>query len=117
MNTSLQQLALQTAIGLGLGLISAGAAQAVDTQRITVNGMVCAFCAQGIEKRLLALPQAQAVYVNLQRKIVAVQAREGATLDEARLRSEITDAGFDVVKIEPSSDTVDAIRAAMKARK
>jgi copper chaperone CopZ len=91
------------------------AAQAADTRKLTVNGMVCAFCAQGIEKRLQALPATQAVYVNLGQKIVAVQAKDGQTLDEARLKHEVTEAGYDVVKVEASTQTVDAIRAEMKA--
>ena len=90
--------------------------QAADTTRLTINGMVCAFCAQGIERRLLALPQTKAVYVNLSRKVVAVEARDGQVFDEAKLRSEIVDAGFAVVKLEASSDSVATIRAAMKAR-
>ncbi len=94
----------------------ASSVHAADTTRLTVNGMVCAFCAQGIERRLLALPQTKAVYVNLARKVVAVEAREGQVFDEAQLRSEIVDAGFTVVKLEASSDSVAAIRAAMRAR-
>jgi copper chaperone CopZ len=91
--------------------------QAADTRKLTVNGMVCAFCAQGIEKRLTALPATQSVYVNLGQKVVAVQAKPGQTLDDAKLRHEVTEAGFDVIKIEVSAQTVDAIRAEMKAAK
>jgi copper chaperone CopZ len=92
-------------------------AQAAETRKLTVNGMVCAFCAQGIEKRLTALPSTQAVYVNLGQKVVAVQAKSGQTLDEAQLRHEVTEAGYDVVKIETSTQTVEAIRAELKGRK
>jgi copper chaperone CopZ len=101
-----------------LALVAASvAAQAADTRKLTVNGMVCAFCAQGIEKRLQALPSTQSVYVNLGKKIVAVQAKDGQELDEAKLKHEITEAGYDVVKVESSTQTVDAIRAEMKAPK
>ena len=91
------------------------AAQAADTRKLTVNGMVCAFCAQGIEKRLQALPATKAVYVNLGQKIVAVQAKDGQALDEAKLKHEISEAGYDVIKVEASTQTVEAIRAEMKA--
>jgi cation transport ATPase len=97
--------------------VAAATSANADTRKLTVNGMVCAFCAQGIEKRLTALPQTQAVYVNLGQRIVAVQAKAGQTLDEATLRREVTEAGYDVVKLESSPLTVDAIRAEMKARK
>jgi copper chaperone CopZ len=98
-------------------LASALAAQAAETTKLTVNGMVCAFCAQGIEKRLSALPQTQAVYVNLGQKIVAVQAKDGQQFDQAVLKHEITEAGYDVVKVEAVPQTVDAIRAEMKKSK
>ena len=41
--------------------------------------MVCAFCAQGIEKRLSKLPAAKAVFVDLKQKVVAVEAKDGQT--------------------------------------
>jgi copper chaperone CopZ len=96
---------------------SALAVHAAETKKLTVNGMVCAFCAQGIEKRLSALPQTQAVYVNLDKRVVAVQAKEGQQLDDAVLKHEITEAGYDVVKVEAVAQTVEAIRAELKARK
>jgi copper chaperone CopZ len=96
---------------------SALAVQAAETKKVTVNGMVCAFCAQGIEKRLSALPQTQAVYVNLDKRVVAVQAKEGQQLDDAVLKHEITEAGYDVVKVEAVAQTVDAIRAELKTKK
>jgi len=69
-------------IALLLVLLSiTAAAQATQTITAQVNGMVCAFCAQGIEKKARALPQTQDVYVNLNKKIVAVQIKEGETLD------------------------------------
>ena len=82
-----------------------------NTTRVTVNGMVCAFCAQGIEKRLFRLPATKAVFVDLKQKIVAVEAKEGMSLDQKLLQSEIVDAGYDVVKLEASSATVEQIRA------
>jgi copper chaperone CopZ len=106
-----------TLLALVASALVAQAAQAAETKKLTVNGMVCAFCAQGIEKRLSALPQTQAVYVNLGKKIVAVQAKEGQQLDDTVLRHEITEAGYDVVKVEAVTQTVDAIRAEMKAKK
>ncbi len=77
-----------TLLALALAMTGVSAA---DTTKLTVNGMVCAFCAQGIEKRLGELPQTQAVYVNLGRKIVAVQAKEGQALDVAVLKHEISE--------------------------
>jgi copper chaperone CopZ len=88
---------------------------AVDTVKATVNGMVCAFCAQGIEKRLSRLPATQAVFVDLKQKIVAVEARSGHTLDGKVITAEIADAGYDVVKLETVGQSVAEIKAGMKA--
>ena len=87
------------------------AATAAESAKATVNGMVCAFCAQGIEKRLSSLPATKAVFVDLRKKIVAVEAREGQSLDLAAIRHEITEAGYDVVKLETVAMSVDDLRA------
>lgn len=105
---------MRTAIVLSVALLSLSA-QAATTTKLTVNGMVCAFCAQGIEKKLTAMPQTQAVYVDLGEKIVAVEAREGQSIDVDKVRAEIKDAGYDVVKVETVSESVEALRAAAKA--
>lgn len=99
---------------LSLLLVIAGTAQAAQTVTAHVNGMVCAFCAQGIEKKARALPQTEDVYVNLQQKIVAVQVKEGQTLSGDTLKSLVKDAGYDVVQVETVDDTTAAIRARME---
>ena len=90
---------------------------AAESVKVTVNGMVCAFCAQGIEKRLTKLPATKAVFVDLKQRTVAVEAKEGQKLDNETIRSEITDAGYDVVKLEASNMSVADIRAELKAKK
>jgi copper chaperone CopZ len=57
---------------------------AASSVKATVNGMVCAFCAQGIEKRLSKMPASEAVFVDLKRKVVVVEAKPGQTLDRRR---------------------------------
>jgi copper chaperone CopZ len=90
---------------------------AAESVKVTVNGMVCAFCAQGIEKRLTKLPATKAVFVDLKQRTVAVEAKDGQKLDNETIRSEITDAGYDVVKLEASAQSVDEIKADLKAKK
>jgi copper chaperone CopZ len=89
-------------------------AHADTSVKATVNGMVCAFCAQGIEKRLTKMPATQSVYVDLQKKIVAVQAKPGQKLDEKAITTEITDAGYDVVKMETLALSLNDIKASLK---
>ena len=88
-----------------------------ESVKTTVNGMVCAFCAQGIEKSLMKMPATKAVFVDLKKKIVAVEAKDGQTLDGKQISAEIKDAGYDVVKLETVALSVDDIKAAMKTKK
>jgi cation transport ATPase len=90
----------------------AASTAAAKTTVLSVNGMVCSFCAQGIEKRLSALPQTHAVFVDLKKKIVAVEAKTGMSLDRAVLEREIVDAGYDVTKVEELERSVAEVKAA-----
>lgn len=90
---------------------------AAESVKATVNGMVCSFCAQGIEKTLLKMPEAKAVFVDLKKKVVAVEAKDGQTLDGKKISAEIKDAGYDVVKLETVALSVEDIRTAVKAKK
>ena len=92
-------------------------ALAADSVKATVNGMVCAYCAQGIEKRIVKMDATKAVFVDLKRKTVVVEAKEGKALDQKAIAAEITDAGYDVVRFEPSTKSVDEFKAELKGRK
>ena len=98
-------------------LACTASAWAADTVKATVNGMVCAFCAQGIEKRLGKLPATHAVFVDLKKRIVAVEAKPGQKLDNKLITAEITDAGYDVTKLESVSQTVEQIKAETRDKK
>jgi hypothetical protein len=50
----------------------------------------------------------------LQRKVVAVEAKEGQKLDEKAITVEITDAGYDVVKMETVAQSLTDIKAGLK---
>jgi mercuric ion binding protein len=90
---------------------------AATSVKASVNGMVCAFCAQGIEKRLSQLPATKAVYVDLKQKVVAVEAKDGQTLDTKTITAEIADAGYDVTRLETVEQSIAEIKATMKAKK
>jgi copper chaperone CopZ len=92
-------------------LATAGTANAAQTIMANVNGMVCAFCAQGIEKKARALPQTQDVYVNLKQKIVAVQIKDGQTLDTQTITALVKDAGYDVTEVKVIDETTTAMRS------
>jgi mercuric ion binding protein len=99
-----------------ISLFSNSALAASQTLKATVNGMVCAFCAQGIEKKIRALSQTQDVYVNLKQRIVAVELKAGQALSNDTLKDLIKDAGYDVTAIELSEHPVAHIKAEMEAK-
>ncbi|MDI9332793.1 MAG: heavy metal-associated domain-containing protein [Cytophagales bacterium] len=104
-------------ITVALTLVGLSSLTFATTTVLTVNGMVCAFCAQGIEKRLSKLPEIKGVFVDLKKKIVAVEAKDGMTLDKTLLQSEIKDAGYDVTKVEDTDRTIAAVKADAKGKK
>ncbi|TAG35867.1 MAG: heavy-metal-associated domain-containing protein [Polaromonas sp.] len=103
--------------GIYFFAVAAGPALAVESVKVTVNGMVCAFCAQGIEKGLMGMPAAQLVFVDLKKKLVAIEAKDGQKLDPKKITAEIIDAGYDVVRLETVQLSVADIKAAAKAQK
>ncbi|MEN9799314.1 MAG: hypothetical protein RL653_3010 [Pseudomonadota bacterium] len=78
------------------------AAPAPAGERITVavRGMVCSFCAQGLDKIFKDEPAVAKVDVSLDLEQMVIQLKPGATLDDARLRKLVGDAGFDVLGID-----------------
>jgi copper chaperone CopZ len=103
---------LVTIVALVLGTQAAAA-----TIEMTVYGLVCGFCAQGIEKALRKKPATADVVVSLENQLVAVATKEGAALSDEELTKALTDAGYDVKGITRSARTLDEIRASLKEKK
>ena len=99
-----------------MSALLANVAFAAQTIKANVNGMVCAFCAQGIDKKLRALSQTKDVYVNLKQRIVAVELKEGQTLSNDTVKDLIKDAGYDVTSIEISEHPVAHIKAELESK-
>ena len=76
------------------------------TVEMTVNGLVCGFCAQGIEKTLRRNPATEDVYVSLEDRLVAVALHEGKDIPDAELTKEMTDAGYTVKEIQRTTTTI-----------
>jgi copper chaperone CopZ len=73
---------------------------AADTIKATVNGMVCGFCATGIEKTFRAQPEVKTVDVDLENKLVTIQTKQGQTLDDGKIKKLLGNAGYSVVAVE-----------------
>jgi copper chaperone CopZ len=80
------------------------------TIEMEVNGLVCAFCAQGIEKTMRNNPATQDVVVSLKDKLVAIELKAGKDIDDTQLKKSITDAGYTLVKITRSETAIADIR-------
>ncbi len=113
-----------TALALGAASLAvtaqtpapAAAVGGAGTVKFAVNGMVCAFCAQGIEKRLTKMSETGPLYINLAQKVVAVQPKPGQSIDIAKVKAQIVEAGYEVTAAQPVPQTVAAIRAEMKSK-
>lgn len=71
-----------------------------ETAHVTVNGMVCAFCAQGLEKSFGKMDSVDKINVDLDNMQVTIAVKSGKQLDDAAIKKAITDNGLDTVKIE-----------------
>ncbi|HEY0893201.1 MAG TPA: heavy metal-associated domain-containing protein [Cellvibrio sp.] len=77
----------------------AGTAHA-DTIKANVNGLVCSFCATGIEKTFKKQSAVEKVHVDLESKLVTISTKTGQNLEDATVKKLITDAGYSVTNIK-----------------
>ena len=96
-------------------LLTVATAATAKTIEMDVNGLVCAFCAQGIEKTLKGFDATAGVYVSLENRIVALELKEGTDLTDAELTQAITESGYSVVAIRRSDLTLQAVRDRVSA--
>jgi copper chaperone CopZ len=95
-------------------LLVVAVTSAAATIEMSVNGLVCAFCAQGIEKKLKKFPATAEVVVSLEHRLVAVSLKDGQDIPDADLRKALTDAGYTVKAISRSETPIADIRARTK---
>ena len=82
-------------------LISASPAFAAQQEvNVAVKGMVCGFCAQGIEKKFKAQSAVEKVKVNLGEKQVKLTLKDGQNLGDDVITQILKDSGYNVGKVE-----------------
>jgi copper chaperone CopZ len=80
-------------------LASLTASAFAETIMTTVNGMVCAFCATGIEKTFRKQPEVATVKVDLPKKLVTITTKPGKTLSDSKIKEVVTFSGYTMGKI------------------
>jgi cation transport ATPase len=88
---------------------------AATSIKAEVNGMVCAFCAKGIEKKLNAMPEGQGAFVDLKRRIVVLELKPQQNVPLDAFTQVIKDAGYAVSKVERVEQSIIEIKANIKA--
>ena len=97
-------------------LLTASAVAQADTIEMKVNGLVCGFCAQGIEKTLRKNPATADVVVSLENRLVAIQTKDGQDISDDELKKALTSSGYDVKSIERSNTALADIRQRIGAK-
>lgn len=95
-------------------MLSMSPLASATTIEMDVNGLVCGFCAQGIEKTLKGYPATEGVFVSLEHRLVAVQLKDGSEVDDAALRKALKDSGYTVVGIRRTERSLEEIRKEVK---
>jgi periplasmic mercuric ion binding protein len=78
-------------------MLTSFAANAGEEIKVGVKGMVCAFCAQGIEKKFNELKEVEKVDVSLENKVVKLKIKDGQKLSNEKITEILKDAGYDAV--------------------
>ena len=70
------------------------------TVRLKVNGMVCPFCAYGLEKRLGEIASVDAVLIRISDGLVQIRTKEDQELTDEVLADVVKKSGFSLIEIE-----------------
>ena len=68
--------------------------------RLRVDGMVCPFCAYGLEKRLQEIASIDAVLIRISDGLVQIRTKENQELTDAALEDAVKKSGFSLTGIE-----------------
>lgn len=72
---------------------------AAEKIEITVKGMVCSFCSQGITKKFNE-EKVKTVNVELEKHLVTIELNDNQVLSNEKITKILTDSGYGVEKIE-----------------
>ena len=62
--------------------------------QVKIKGMVCSFCAQGLQKGIGKLEEVEKVEINLKKGYAKITVKKGETLPMDEVKEIINDAGY-----------------------
>ncbi|MCD8481921.1 MAG: hypothetical protein LR015_04125 [Verrucomicrobia bacterium] len=74
---------------------------------LTINGMVCAFCAQGLADLARSFDPVEQAYVDMDNSLVVLVIRAGYSMPDAMVHEYVRDAGYDLqgfFRVDQSTD-------------
>ena len=89
----------KTILILFLGLMLCANSFAAERITVRVNGMVCDFCARGLEKTFTKQESIDSIDVNLTEKVLTITLKEGAALDNEIIEKLVANAGYKIEEI------------------
>ena len=66
---------------------------------ISVNGLVCDFCARSIEKLFSKKESVKSINVNLEDMLITISLKKGKSLNNDIITKVVTDSGYDIREI------------------
>ena len=76
--------------------LTTSATEAPADVSVKVKGMVCSFCVQGVEKKLLKLDAVKKVTVDLETKTVKLWVDSAKAVTDAQIKGAIESAGYNI---------------------
>ena len=67
--------------------------------KITVNGLVCDFCARSIEKLFRKKESVESINVDLENMLITIYLKKGKNINNTIVTQLIKDSGYDVTEI------------------
>lgn len=102
---------------IALAALALSASASAKTLKIDIDGMVCAFCAQGIEKKMKAQPATDKIFISMEKKVVAIALKPNQDIADAKIHEEIKDAGYVVKGITRTDESFESVTAKVRAAK
>ena len=66
---------------------------------ISVNGLVCDFCARSIEKLFSKKESVKSINVNLEQMLITISLKKGKSLNDDIITKVVTESGYDIREI------------------